>query len=75
MITKSIKINGLEHSFGILKIQLGLNSLSLDDLLKIIEDIQKEKKGSMIQFFNERLCSAIIAAIPVWGGETCICYC
>lgn len=52
MIIKTIKINGLEYNFGISKIQIGLNSLSLDDLLKIIGDIQEEKKGSIIQIFN-----------------------
>ena len=57
MITKSIIINeiDLKYSVGISKIQLGLNSLSLEDLFKLIEDIQKDKKGSMIQFFNDEL--------------------
>ena len=57
MITKSIIINelNLKYSVGISKIQMGLNSLSLEDLFKLIEDIQKDKKGSMIQFFNDEL--------------------
>ncbi len=57
MITKSIIINELDlkYSVGISKIQMGLNSLSLEDLFKLIEDIQKDKKGSMIQFFNDEL--------------------
>jgi len=55
MITKSFIINeiDLKYSIGISKIQLGLNSLSLEDLFKLIGDIQKDKKGSMIQFFND----------------------
>jgi len=57
MITKSIIINeiDLKYSVGISKIQLGSSSLSLEDLFKLIEDIQKDKKGSMIQFFNDEL--------------------
>ncbi|MHA1105483.1 MAG: KEOPS complex subunit Cgi121 [Promethearchaeota archaeon] len=57
MITKSIIINeiDLKYNIGISKIQLGLNSLSLEDLFKLIEHIQKDKKGSMIQFFNDEL--------------------
>ncbi|MBY9017591.1 MAG: hypothetical protein KGD66_02055 [Candidatus Lokiarchaeota archaeon] len=57
MIIKSILINeiDLKYSIGISKIQLGLNSLSLEDLFKLIEGIQKDKKGSMIQFFNDEL--------------------
>ncbi|MHA1192831.1 MAG: KEOPS complex subunit Cgi121 [Promethearchaeota archaeon] len=57
MITKSIIINEIDmkYSVGISKIQLGLNSLSLKDLFKLIEEIQKDKKGSMIQFFNDEL--------------------
>ncbi|MCJ7647725.1 MAG: hypothetical protein MUP85_03840, partial [Candidatus Lokiarchaeota archaeon] len=55
MITKSIIINeiDLKYSVGISKILLGLSSLSLEDLFKLVEDIQKDKKGSMIQFFND----------------------
>ena len=55
MIIKSFKINkvDLKYSVGISKLQLGLNSLNLEDLFKLIEDIQKDKKGSMIQFFND----------------------
>ncbi|MBY9003121.1 MAG: hypothetical protein KGD73_04045 [Candidatus Lokiarchaeota archaeon] len=55
MIIKSFKINevDLKYSVGISKLKLGLNSLSLEDLFKLIEDIQKDKKGSMIQFFND----------------------
>ena len=45
----------LKYSIGISKIQLGLNSLSLEGLFKLVEDIQKDKKGSMIQFFNDEL--------------------
>ncbi|MHA1669082.1 MAG: KEOPS complex subunit Cgi121 [Promethearchaeota archaeon] len=55
MITKSTIINefDLKYSVGISKIKLGLNSLSLEDLFKLIEEIQNDKKGSMIQFFND----------------------
>ena len=55
MITKSIIIKEIDvkYSIGISKIQLGLSSLSLEDLFKLVEDIQKDKKGSMIQFFND----------------------
>ncbi len=55
MITRAIIISefDLKYSVGISKIQLGLSSLSLEGLVKLIEDIQKDKKGSMIQFFNE----------------------
>jgi hypothetical protein len=55
MITKSIKINeiDLKYNFGISKLQMGSNSLTSKNLFKLVEDLENETKGSMIQFFND----------------------